>query len=152
MSDLRGVPEDFESLRRERKVVFTNGCFDIIHPGHVRLLKEAAALGDILVVGINSDDSVRRLKGPGRPVQDEKSRAEVLKALSAVDAVVIFDEDTPLEIIKKIKPDVLVKGAQYGEGEIVGEESVVETVRIPMLKGYSTTAVIERIRACVRGD
>jgi D-beta-D-heptose 7-phosphate kinase/D-beta-D-heptose 1-phosphate adenosyltransferase len=140
-------------LRRERRgerIVFTNGCFDIVHRGHVELLERAKSLGDILVVALNSDASVRRLKGEGRPLFGEEDRARVVAALEAVDHVVIFGEDTPLETITALEPDVLVKGAEYGEGEIVGEEFVLarggRVERVAMLKGFSTTALIERIR------
>jgi D-beta-D-heptose 7-phosphate kinase / D-beta-D-heptose 1-phosphate adenosyltransferase len=140
-------------LRREHRgerIVFTNGCFDILHRGHVELLERARSFGDILVVALNSDASVRRLKGEGRPLFGEDDRARVVAALEVVDHVVIFGEDTPLETITALEPDVLVKGAEYGEGEIVGEELVLarggRVERVAMLKGFSTTALIERIR------
>ena len=124
-------------------VVFTNGCFDLLHPGHVRLLREAANLGDFLVVGLNSDASVRRLKGPSRPINPAEARAEVLSALEAVDAVTIFDEDTPLELITAIRPDVLVKGGDYRPDQVVGRAEVEEAggrlVLIPLAEGHSTT-------------
>jgi len=132
-------------------IVFTNGVFDVLHPGHVRYLRDARALGDLLIVGVNSDRSARALgKAPDRPVNPEGERAEVLAALKAVDAVVVFDEDTPHAIITAIQPDILVKGADWGENAIVGRE-VVEArggrvVRIELAKGYSTTAIIDRIR------
>ena len=133
-------------------VVFTNGVFDILHPGHVRYLQEARALGDRLIVGVNSDRSVRALnKAPGRPINSEDERAEVLRALACVDEVVIFDEDTPHEIIAKIQPDILVKGADWGEHAIVGRDIVEakggRVVRIKLAEGYSTTKIIERIRS-----
>lgn len=137
--------------RRGRVVVFTNGVFDILHPGHVRYLAEARRQGDALIVGLNSDDSVRRLaKGPGRPVNPESERAEVLSALASVDAVVIFDEDTPLEIVTALQPDVLVKGADWAADAIVGRD-VVEArggsvVRVPMAEGYSTSSILERLQ------
>ena len=132
-------------------VVFTNGVFDILHPGHVRYLQAARDLGDKLIVGVNSDRSVRALgKAPGRPVNSQDDRAEVLRALACVDEVVIFDEDTPHEIIKKLQPDVLVKGADWGENAIVGRDIVEarggRVVRIDLAEGYSTTKIIERIR------
>lgn len=136
---------------RSRIVVFTNGVFDVLHPGHTRYLRDARALGDVLVVGINSDRSARALgKAPDRPVNPESERAEVLAALAAVDAVVIFDEDTPHAIISALQPDILVKGADWSENAIVGRD-VVEArggrvVRIPLAEGYSTTAIIDRIR------
>ena len=133
-------------------VVFTNGVFDILHPGHVRYLQEARALGDKLIVGINSDRSARQLgKAPDRPINTESERAEVLRALACVDEVVIFDEDTPHEIIKRLQPDILVKGADWGENAIVGRDIVEarggRVVRIPLAEGYSTTKIIERIRS-----
>lgn len=135
---------------RGGKVAFTNGVFDLLHPGHVRYLQEARALGDALVVAINSDRSVRAIKGPERPVNTEAERAEVLLALACVDAVVIFDEDTPHEVISRIQPDVLVKGADWGPDAIVGRD-VVEArggrvVRIALAPGYSTTDLIGKVR------
>jgi D-beta-D-heptose 7-phosphate kinase/D-beta-D-heptose 1-phosphate adenosyltransferase len=132
-------------------VVFTNGVFDILHPGHARYLSEARALGDALIVAVNSDRSVRINKGPSRPVNGERERAEVLLALRCVDAVVVFDEETPHEIIGAIQPDVLVKGADWGADDIVGRD-VVEArggrvVRVRLSPGHSTTDVIARIRA-----
>ena len=130
------------------RVVFTNGCFDILHRGHVEYLSKAADMGDVLVVGLNTDASVQRLKGEGRPVNNEEARAMVLASLSFVDAVVLFDEDTPYELIKAVRPDVLVKGADYKPEEIVGYDIVtsyggkVETV--PLVVGYSTTGLIKR--------
>jgi len=129
-------------------VVFTNGVFDLLHPGHIRYLREARSLGDVLVVGVNSDRSVRAIKGPSRPVTPEQERAEILLALDSVDAVAIFDEDTPLALITLVQPDVLVKGADWGEENIVGRE-VVEArggrvVRITFSPGHSTTELIRR--------
>jgi D-beta-D-heptose 7-phosphate kinase/D-beta-D-heptose 1-phosphate adenosyltransferase len=134
-----------------RTVVFTNGVFDILHPGHVRYLRDARALGDLLIVGVNSDRSARVLgKAADRPINPEQERVEVLEALAAVDAVVIFDEDTPHEIISAIQPDVLVKGADWGEHAIVGRDIVEarggRVVRIPLAEGYSTTRILEEIR------
>ena len=137
---------------RGRLVIFTNGVFDILHPGHIRYLRDARALGDVLIVGVNSDRSVRALaKAPDRPINSEHDRAEVLGALASVDAVVIFDEDTPHEIIKALQPDILVKGADWGENAIVGRDIVEarggRVIRIPLAEGYSTTKIIERIRS-----
>ena len=135
---------------REERVVFTNGCFDILHRGHVEYLFAARRLGDRLVVGLNGDDSVRRLKGDGRPVNGYEDRALVLAALSAVDAVVRFDEDTPLRLIEAILPDILVKGGDYRPEEIVGAKEVVAAggeVRVePLVPGRSTTGIIERAK------
>jgi rfaE bifunctional protein nucleotidyltransferase chain/domain len=137
---------------RGRKVVFTNGCFDLLHPGHVRYLEEARSLGDALVVGVNTDASVRRLhKGAGRPVTPEGDRATVLAALSCVDRLVLFGEDTPLELITALQPDVLVKGGDYTPGEIAGREAVLarggRVLALPFVPGYSTSGLIDRIRA-----
>ncbi len=134
-----------------RKIVFTNGCFDILHPGHVDLLEKARALGDVLVVGLNDDDSVRRLKGPSRPVNEAADRAFVLGGLQAVDAVVVFEEDTPLALIEWLVPNVLVKGGDYSEATIVGAPFVRahggDVVVVPLVEGKATTAVVERIRS-----
>jgi D-beta-D-heptose 7-phosphate kinase/D-beta-D-heptose 1-phosphate adenosyltransferase len=128
-------------------VVFTNGCFDLLHSGHVTLLEVSAGEGDLLIVGLNSDSSVRRLKGVGRPVQPEAERAEALLDVEAVNVVTIFSEDTPLELIESIKPDVLVKGGDYSKDEIVGSDIVLsrggEVVRVPLLQGISTTRIIK---------
>lgn len=148
-----GVVLDPRSLRREleparksgSKVVFTNGCFDILHAGHVRYLKEARSLGDLLVVGVNSDRSVRGIK-PGRPVVPEDQRAEVLAALEMVDYVTLFDEPTPLELIKLIMPDVLVKGGDWSKEDIVGSDIVPDTRSLPYVEGVSTSDIIKRIR------
>jgi rfaE bifunctional protein nucleotidyltransferase chain/domain len=133
-----------------RAVVFTNGVFDLLHPGHVRYLRDARALGDALIVGVNSDRSVRVNKGPDRPITPEQERAELLLALASVDAVVIFDDETPHGIISAIRPDVLVKGADWGPDSIVGRD-VVEArggrvVRVELAPGYSTSNVIRRVR------
>ena len=141
-----------DGLRRAgRRVVFTNGVFDLLHPGHVRYLQQARQLGDALIVGINSDRSVRANKGADRPITPESERAEILAALACVDAVVVFDEETPHEIIAAIQPDVLVKGADWAADAIVGRD-VVEArggrvVRIAVEPGHSTTAIIEKIRS-----
>lgn len=132
---------------RDKKVVFTNGVFDIFHAGHVELLEKARALGDILIVGLNSDRSARRLgKGPRRPVNRFSDRAAVLAALSCVDAVVEFSRDTPAALIKRLRPDVLVKGADYQPGQIAGAEFAGKVVRIKLKKGYSTTGLIARLQ------
>ena len=134
-----------------RKIVFTNGCFDILHHGHLDLLAKAAELGNVLIVGVNTDSSVQRLKGKDRPVTNEQDRLFQLASLLCVDAVSLFDEDTPAELIKLIRPDVLVKGGDYTIDRIVGADVVqsyggsVEI--IPFVKGYSTTSIIERIKS-----
>jgi rfaE bifunctional protein nucleotidyltransferase chain/domain len=133
------------------RIVFTNGCFDILHRGHVEYLQEAAAMGDRLVIGLNSDSSVKRQnKGPERPLNDEQSRAKVLAALRLVDAVVIFDQDTPLELIQAVGPDVLVKGGDWSEDRIVGADLVKarggEVRSLKLVEGFSTTSLVEKIR------
>ena len=138
-------------LRQAGKtIVFTNGVYDILHPGHVRYLQAARALGDALIVGVNSDRSVRANKGPSRPVNPEAERAEVIAALSSVEAAIVFDEDTPHEIISRLQPDVLVKGADWAEDAIVGGDIVEarggRVVRMPIEKGFSTTNLIGKIR------
>ncbi len=133
------------------RIVFTNGCFDILHYGHLHYLAEARDLGNRLVIGLNSGDSVRRLKGPSRPINDEATRAHLLAALEVVDAVVFFDEDTPLELIKIVQPDVLVKGGDWKPEQIVGSDLVLARgggVRsLPFVDGYSTTNIEQKIRS-----
>jgi D-beta-D-heptose 7-phosphate kinase/D-beta-D-heptose 1-phosphate adenosyltransferase len=147
--------EQTESLVRTaraegRRVVFTNGVFDLLHSGHVRYLQRARNLGDILIVGLNADASVRRNKGRGRPITPQDERAEVLAALECVDAVVIFEEDTPAEIVRFVQPDVLVKGADWPADQIVGRDTVEarggQVVLVPVEQGHSTSAIVERIR------
>ena len=132
------------------RLVFTNGVFDLLHPGHVRYLRAARHEGDALMVGVNSDRSVRSNKGPSRPIVPESERAEILAALATVDAVVVFDEDTPAEIIARILPDVVVKGADWGADQIVGRDTVEarggKVVRIPVEQGWSTSALVAKIR------
>jgi len=146
---LKKLLSKLKSLRKRKKVVFTNGCFDIIHAGHVRYLKKAKALGGILVVGLNSDSSIKKIKGETRPIVKQKDRAEVLSALTSVDYVVIFNDPTPIKLIEAIKPDVLVKGADWKRGSIVGEE-ILKTykgkiARIKLAKGRSTTDIVGKI-------
>lgn len=128
-----------------RKIVFTNGCFDILHAGHVSVLEFSRSKGDVLVVGLNSDESVRRLKGPTRPVNKQADRALVLAALESVSYVSIFKEDTPYNLIKSVRPDVLVKGGDYKPSEIVGREFAGKVVRFALLKGRSTTGIIKKV-------
>jgi rfaE bifunctional protein nucleotidyltransferase chain/domain len=141
----------FREAHPERPGVlcFTNGCFDLIHPGHVQYLEDVRALGDFLVVGLNSDASVARLKGPSRPLQDEEARARVLLGLRSVDAVVLFGEDTPLELIRALGPDVLAKGGDYTPEGVVGREEVEarggRLVLVPFLPGHSTSTIVQRI-------
>jgi D-beta-D-heptose 7-phosphate kinase/D-beta-D-heptose 1-phosphate adenosyltransferase len=142
----------FAATAREagRRVVFTNGVFDLLHPGHVRSLAAARALGDALIVGVNSDRSVRANKGETRPTMPEQERAEILAALACVDAVAIFDAETPADIIGQIQPDILVKGADWAEDAIVGRDTVEalggKVVRMPVEHGWSTTAILEKIK------
>jgi D-beta-D-heptose 7-phosphate kinase/D-beta-D-heptose 1-phosphate adenosyltransferase len=136
--------------RNGRTVVFTNGCFDLLHPGHVRCLAEARALGDLLVVAVNSDSSVRGNKGPERPLVGQQDRAEVLAGLASVDYVTIFDEPTPRELISQVLPSILVKGADWAPEQVAGREEVEaaggRVVSIPLAPGYSTTNLVQRIR------
>ena len=135
--------------RNGKRVVFTNGCFDLLHPGHIRLLESARALGDFLIVGINSDAGVRSLKGPGRPVIPASERAEILASLECVDAVLIFDEPTPQKVIAALLPDVLVKGGDWPGDQIVGREEVEavggKVVRVDVVQGFSTTDILKKI-------
>ena len=143
--DRKGIKKISVKLRAERrKIVFTNGCFDILHIGHVRYLQHAKRLGDVLIIGLNSDRSVAGIK-PGRPVNSEKNRAEVLAALAVVDYVVVFPEKTPYNLIKAVKPDILVKGGDWKKEEIIGSDIAKETRSLPYVKGLSTTRIIEKI-------
>lgn len=134
---------------KHKKIVFTNGCFDILHMGHIDYLAKAATYGDAMVIGLNTDSSVRKLKGPGRPVNGQNARAALLASLFFVDAVVLFDQDTPYELIKAIQPDVLIKGSDYKEEDIVGNDIVKSkngrVIVIDLLPGYSTTNIIKRL-------
>jgi D-beta-D-heptose 7-phosphate kinase/D-beta-D-heptose 1-phosphate adenosyltransferase len=153
-ADLDGYLSDWR--RQKLRIGFTNGCFDILHPGHVKVLTAARAACDRLIVGLNSDASTRRLKGETRPVQNERARAEVLAALEAVDLVVIFEEDTPLKLITQIKPSVLVKGGDYTREQVVGHEIIAahggEVVLVDIMPGFSTTSLVNRAREGKVGD
>ena len=148
--DILGHQFVFARLVEDKKVVFTNGCFDLLHDGHIELLKKAKALGDMLVIGLNSDESIKRLKGDNRPIQSERVRAQVMASIKYVDAVVIFDDDTPLELIKTISPDVLVKGSDYRMDEVVGYDVVTdrggEVVLVDLVEGSSTSSIVEKIK------
>lgn len=145
VQDRQAVKKICDRLRKEgKKIVFTNGCFDILHAGHVRYLKQAKKLGDVLIIGLNSDVSVAGIK-PGRPVNAEKNRAEVLAGLASVDYVVIFREKTPYNLIKAVRPDLLVKGGDWKIEEIIGSDIAKETLSLPFVKGFSTTRIIEKI-------
>lgn len=140
-----------EALRRRgKRIVFTNGCFDLLHVGHVRYLRQAKALGDVLVVAVNSDRSVRKLKGESRPIQNEQDRLEILASLESVNYVTLFDEDTPLAVIERLQPDVLVKGGDWPRHRIVGRQVVERrggrVVTIPYVAGASTTDLIRKVR------
>lgn len=148
LSELEAIAS--EARRASKTVVFTNGCFDLLHRGHVHILREAKAKGDILIVGINSDRSVREIKGPTRPILAETDRIELIAAMEMVDYVILFDEPDPCKVIEVIKPDVLAKGGDWGRGGVVGADIVEraggQVAVIPYLKGFSTTNIIERIR------
>jgi rfaE bifunctional protein nucleotidyltransferase chain/domain len=134
----------------ENKIVFTNGCFDLLHLGHIDYLAKAASEGSLFIVGLNTDDSVRRIKGEGRPIKDQESRAMSLAALGFVDAVVFFDDDTPIKLIETIQPDILVKGKDYESKDIVGADIVEKkggkVVTMEFIEGYSTSAIIDKIK------
>ena len=152
MESLQTISEQVRTLQKSgKRVVFTNGCFDLLHPGHIELLRRARALGDVLVVAINTDDSVKRMKGLNRPVVPAQERAELLRGLEMVDFVCTFGEDTPREAILSIRPDVLVKGADWGPDNIVGRAEVESwggtVVALPLVEGQSTTGIIERVLA-----
>ncbi len=144
------VPETINYLKRENKsIVFTNGCFDILHIGHITYLSKASDLGDILIIGLNSDNSVHRIKGTNRPVQDQDARAIALASLFFVNFVVVFEEDTPYELIRVVQPDILVKGGDYNPAEIVGYDLVNgsggRVITIPLVEGVSTTSIIKKL-------
>ncbi len=131
--------------QKGKRIVFTNGCFDLLHPGHIKILKEAKSQGDVLVVGLNSDSSVRKIKGLGRPVMSERSRVELVAALRVVDYVILFTEETPYNLIKELKPDVLVKGGDWPKDRIVGRKLVKKIYRVKLKPGYSSTGLIKKI-------
>lgn len=148
-SDPNELVKKLTAIRKDCRIVFTNGCFDLLHVGHIRYLKEARSKGDFLVVAINSDSSVKRLKGPTRPIQNESDRSEILAALSTVDATVVFHEDTPENIIKLIRPDILVKGGDWQISQIVGGEFVQsyggQVLSLLFIDGKSTTSIVSKI-------
>lgn len=149
LEDLKSIA--LQAKSRGQKIVFTNGCFDILHRGHLHVLREAKALGDLLIVAVNSDGSVTRLKGPSRPVIGEAGRSELIAALEMVDYVTLFDEPDPRRLIEEIQPDVLAKGGDWRRDQVVGadivERSGGKVAVIPYLKGFSTTEIIERVRS-----
>ncbi len=132
--------------KQNKRIVFTNGCFDLIHPGHIKVLREAKSKGDILIVGLNSDSSVRKIKGGSRPILNEKARIEVLSALEFVDYIILFKSPTPLILIKALKPDYLVKGGDWQGNRIVGREYVKRVYRVKLYPKYSTTKIIQKIK------
>lgn len=145
ITDLKSV---ICALKRKGKIiVFTNGCFDLLHPGHIKILRYAKSKGDILVVGLNSDSSIRRIKGNKRPILDQKARATLLSAISYVDYIVVFSDDTPYKLIKTIKPDYLVKGEDWQKDKIIGKEFVQDVFRVKFYPGWSTTAIIKKIKS-----
>jgi rfaE bifunctional protein nucleotidyltransferase chain/domain len=150
MESLSELTQAFLEKNKDKKIVFTNGCFDILHLGHVEYLNEARALGDLLIVAINSDESVRKIKGPDRPINNEDDRASMLLNLKAVDCVQVFTEETPLEIIKLIKPKVLVKGGDWKPEQIIGSDFVAslggETKSLSFKGGYSTSSLIKAVQ------
>ena len=149
-SSWKDLVADLKSKRSGRKVVFTNGCFDILHIGHVRYLQEARALGDFLVVGLNTDASVRKLKGPERPIQSESARAEIMAALGCVDYVTLFDQQTPDDLIHEVRPDVLVKGGDWTPDKIAGGPFVQSygglVKSLHFVDGFSTTSIVEKMK------
>ncbi|MFA7676906.1 MAG: adenylyltransferase/cytidyltransferase family protein [Candidatus Omnitrophota bacterium] len=132
---------------QKKKIVFTNGCFDILHPGHLSLLRQAKSKGDVLVVGMNSDSSVRKIKGSSRPIFNQNHRSQILEAIEVVDYVLIFNGDTPYREIAKLKPDVLAKGGDWAKNEIVGADIAKKVIRIKLKPGYSTTGIIKKIKS-----
>jgi len=138
--------QQVDKIKKEgKKIIFTNGCFDILHRGHVEYLAKASSLGDFMIVGLNSDNSVKRLKGENRPVQDEESRAIILASLQCIDAVTLFEEETPHKLIETLRPSVLVKGGDYNPNEVVGRDLVDEVAIIDFVEGHSTTNIIKKL-------
>ncbi|MBP7088189.1 MAG: adenylyltransferase/cytidyltransferase family protein [Candidatus Omnitrophica bacterium] len=144
LSDLKKVV--YKLKKEGKKIVFTNGCFDILHPGHIKILTIAKNKGDILIVGLNSDSSVHKIKGLKRPILKEKARAKILEHIDVVDYITIFSEKTPYEVIKNLKPDCLVKGEDWAKDKIIGKEFVTKVYRVKMFPGYSTTNIIDYIK------
>lgn len=145
--NIKSLKKIVQNLKKQgKKIVFTNGCFDLIHPGHIKILKKAKASGDILIVGLNSDKSVKTNKGKKRPLLNQKARVTVLSAIEYIDYITIFDQKTPYSLIKKIQPDVLVKGQDWGKNQIVGRKIAKKVIQIKLTKGYSTTNIINKIK------
>lgn len=146
MFNLSPKAKEFLAKNRNKKIVFTNGCFDILHLGHLEYLNEAKKLGDVLFIGLNSDKSIRMIKGEGRPINDEHFRKEMLKNLKCVDFVELFDEPTPYELIKAVSPEILVKGGDYSKEQVVGADLVKKVVLVPFKEGHSTTDFIQKLQ------
>jgi len=147
IKNLKNLESDISNLKRKGKtIVFTNGCFDILHLGHLKILKEAKQKGDILVVGLNSDTSIKKIKGPQRPIVNQKTRANILANMIGVDYVILFNQATPYNLIKRIKPDILVKGGDWKQDKIVGNELVKKVYRVKLCSGHSTTSIINKIK------
>ena len=132
--------------KQNKRIVFTNGCFDLLHPGHIKVFTFAKKKGDVLVVGLNSNSSIKKIKGPKRPIQNQKSRAQILEAIDVIDYIVLFSSPTPLSLIKELKPDILVKGSDWGKGKIVGSDIVERVFRVSLLGRHSTTEIIKKIK------
>jgi len=146
VKSLAGLQKIVDKLKRQgKRIVFTNGCFDLIHPGHIKVLNLAKSKGEILILGLNSDVSVRKIKGNRRPLLNEKARAALLGAIEVIDYIVLFDEPTPLRVIKTLKPEVLVKGGDWVKGKIVGSRQVKQVIQVKLQKGYSTSNIINKI-------
>lgn len=147
VKNLKELEKDISRLKSKgKRIVFTNGCFDILHLGHLKILQEAKRKGDVLIVGLNSDSSIRKLKGSKRPILNQKTRAELLANMSQVDYVVLFNEATPYNLIKRIKPDILVKGGDWKKDKIVGKKLVKKVYRVKLCSGHSTTRIINKIK------
>ena len=144
LSALKKIIKKFK--KQKKRIVFTNGCFDLIHPGHIQLLAQAAKKGDILVVGLNSDISVKKIKGKSRPIMDERSRVRILEAIEVIDYIIFFNEATPYSLIKALRPDVLVTGQDWSGGAIVGKDLVGQVFRVKLLPRYSTSGIIRKIK------
>ncbi|MFO8052770.1 MAG: D-glycero-beta-D-manno-heptose 1-phosphate adenylyltransferase [Candidatus Omnitrophota bacterium] len=144
---IKSLKKIIQSLKKQnQKIVFTNGCFDLIHPGHIEILKKAKASGDILIVGLNSDKSVKINKGKKRPLLNQKARATILSAIEYVDYIIIFDQKTPYDLIKKLRPDILVKGQDWLKNQVVGRKIAKKVVQVKLANGYSTTNIINKIK------
>lgn len=148
IKSLKALVKIIANLKKQgKKIVFTNGCFDLLHPGHIKVLRQAKAKGDILIVGLNSDSSIKRLKGEFRPILNQTIRGQMLSAMEMVDFITVFNQDTPYETVKAIKPDVLVKGGDWSADKIIGSDIAKKIVRVKLVPGFSTTALIAKIKS-----